>query len=67
MLPREGVSSSILKKKQNALTNLRLTSHWPNKCKLFPKTPRTYGNAMPEIEQLPPPKLSKLGLRLSGF
>lgn len=67
MLPREGVSKAIIKKKQKALIEMRLSSHWPNKCKLFPKTPRTYGNALPQIEQLPPPKLTRLGMQLSGF
>ena len=57
----------MLNKKRKAFKDLRMTSHWPHKPKLFPKNPRTYGNPLPNITQVKEPKLTELGYRLAGF
>ena len=45
MLPRRFASDSDLRRKKEALNNLRTTSHWPCiKLTLNNKNPRTYGN-----------------------
>jgi hypothetical protein len=46
---------------------LRLTTHWPSKPRLFPKHPRTYGNELPVINNIEKPQLSELGKKLAGF
>ena len=46
---------------------MRTTSHWPNKVKLFSKTPRTYGKDLPNVNLIEKPKLTELGLKLAGF
>lgn len=66
MMPRTGVSAKILRKKHNALHDMRLTNHWANNPKLFAKVPHTYGAPIPVIRDLPFPKLTKLGWRISG-
>ena len=66
-MPRQICDKNNLKKKQKAFNELRMTSHWPCKIKLFPKTPRTYGAELKEITMINPPKLSEIGLKLAGF
>jgi hypothetical protein len=66
-MPRNMCSESQLKKKQKAFNEMRTTSHWPNKAKLFAKHPRTYGNPLPEIQLPDSPVLTELGLKLAGF
>lgn len=66
-MPRALSSEKLINKKQNAFKELRMTTHWPCKSKLFPKTPRTYGNTLPEINIIDPPELNDLGLKLAGF
>lgn len=70
-LPRlhmeEKTKEKMLLKKQKAFEELRVTSHWPHKSKLFAKTPRTYGKKMQEVEKIKKPKLTKLGKKLAGF
>jgi hypothetical protein len=46
---------------------LRTTTHNASKPKLFPKTPRTYGNEIPDINIIGKPVLSELGKKLAGF
>ena len=65
--PRERCTDKNLIKKQKAFEELRMTSHWPCKVKLFPKNPRTYGGPIYEVSQLPKPQLSELGKKLAGF
>ena len=67
MLPRSTASIQVLRKKQDAFENLRLTTHWVNKVKLFAKTPRTYGGELPEFNTIHQPVLSTLGRRLAGY
>ena len=38
------------KKKRDAATNERTTTHWPLRSKLFAKTPRTYGRILPDYD-----------------
>ena len=65
--PRTRCDEKMLKKKREAFNNMRMTSHWPCKVKLFPKMPRTYGGPIYDINELPKPILSELGMRLAGF
>ena len=67
MLPRSFTTESNLKKKRKAFEELRMTTHWPHKPKLFPINPRTYGGPLPNVVQVEKPKLSELGKRLAGF
>ena len=65
--PRSLATEAMLKKKRKALNDLRTTSHWPAKPKLFSKNPRTYGGELPVVTPIDPPILSELGIRLAGF
>jgi len=65
--PRSQCDKKNLEKKQKAFQEMRMTSHWPCKVKLFPKMPRTYGGEVPEITTLPPPQLTELGKILAGM
>lgn len=66
-LPRSMSSAKHIVKKQKAFDELRMTTHWATKIKLFPKTPRTYGKELPVIKKITKPDLSALGLKLAGF
>ena len=66
MLPQDGISYEQLGKKQQALREMRLTSHWPRGAKLFAKMPRTHGAKLETVQPLPPPVLTDLGRLLSG-
>ena len=65
--PRAWATEAQLRKKQKAFGELRTTSHWPHRVKLFPKNPRSYGRALPDTAPISPPELSKEGRRLAGF
>jgi hypothetical protein len=65
--PRNRATKANLKKKVKAFEELRTTSHWPHKPKLFPENPRTYGAPMPNIVKLPPPVVNDLGKKLIGY
>ena len=65
--PRQLATAAYLKKKQKAFNEFRTTSHWPCKGKLFPKNPRTYGGALPEITPSGAPVISELVKKLAGF
>ncbi len=67
MKPRNLSSEKMLEKKRKAFNELRSTTHWPNKVKLFGKFPRTYGKDLPNINPINKPKLTELGLKLAGF
>jgi ectoine hydroxylase-related dioxygenase (phytanoyl-CoA dioxygenase family) len=66
-MPKELCSEKELKKKQKAFTELRTTSHYPCKIKLFGKSPHTYGSPVPIVSQISPPVLTEVGLSLAGF
>ena len=65
--PRIKASHSSINKKINAWENLRTTSHWPHKPKLFPEHPHTWGKPLPNIVQIPRPQINDLGYRLIGY
>jgi hypothetical protein len=65
--PRSRCNEKNLIKKQKALEDLRMTTHWPCKVKLFPVNPRTYGGPIYEVNKLPQPVLSELGKKLAGL
>lgn len=67
MLPRSLSNDANLKKKRKAFEELRMTTHWPHKPKLFPINPRTYGGPLPNVIQVEKPELSDLGKRLAGY
>ncbi len=67
MMPRKLATESIIDKKIKALNNLRTTTHWANRCKLFSKMPRTYGGPVPNVKQINPPILTELGKKLAGY
>lgn len=67
MTPRSLATPVIIKKKQKAFNELRMTNHWPHKPKLFPKNPRTWGSDIPNITSIGAPVLSELGKKLAGF
>lgn len=66
-LPRERASQTNLKKKIKAFEEMRTCNHWPDKPKLFPVNPRTYGAKLPIIPSIEPPVLNNLGKRLAGY
>jgi len=65
--PRRLASKLAISKRIKAFNELRTTSHWPHKVKLFAKMPRTYGNPVPEINIIDRPVLNELGMKLVGF
>lgn len=65
--PRTMATPAKLNSKIKAWTNLRTTSHWPHRPKMFPKHPRTWGVPLPAIVQIPRPTISDLGYRLIGY
>ena len=67
MIPRNLASEASIRKKQKAFNELRMTTHWPHKPKLFPVNPRTYGAPLPNVTQVEKPKLTQLGMKISGF
>ncbi|VVU94296.1 hypothetical protein CPAV1605_16 [seawater metagenome] len=67
MTPKSWSDEKNILKKQKAFNEMRLTSHWPHKIKLFPKNPRTYGKELENINTINPPVLSSLGMKLAGF
>lgn len=67
MKPRKFATTANLNKKQKAFNELRMTTHSPEKSKLFPKNPRTYGGPLPNITEISKPNLTELGMKLAGF
>lgn len=65
--PRTLATKASLTKKQKAFNEMRTTSHWPHKPKLFPVNPRTYGQKIAEIADILPPNVSDIGRRMAGF
>lgn len=66
-MPRSISTEADLKKKRKAFQDLRTTSHYPCKIKLFNKKPHTFGKQLPPIQPVPTPHLTELGLKLAGF
>ena len=67
MKPRNLCSNANLRKRIKAFEELRMTTHYPECPKLFPKYPRTYGGPLPNVVEINPPKLNKLGKKLVGY
>jgi ectoine hydroxylase-related dioxygenase (phytanoyl-CoA dioxygenase family) len=65
--PRNLCNEKNIVKKRKAFEEMRMTTHWPCKIKLFPKTPRTFGRELPEFKTISKPMLTDIGLRLAGF
>ncbi len=65
--PRETSSSANIKKRIKAFEDLRTTNHWPQKCKMFAKHPRSYGGEMPTTCPIDRPVLNEIGTRLIGY
>ena len=66
-MPRKLATQANIDKKIKALNNLRTTTHWTNRTKLFSKMPRTYGGAISNVKQINPPILTELGKKLAGY
>jgi hypothetical protein len=65
---RTDATNAMIKKKQKAFKEMRTTNHWAANPKLFSKTPRTYGAALPTTrEPIPPLNMNAVGLKLAGF
>jgi hypothetical protein len=67
MTPRKWAKKKDLLKKVKAFEEMRTTSHWPHRVKLFGKAPRTYGKMLPDVTPLERPILSEHGRRLAGY
>jgi ectoine hydroxylase-related dioxygenase (phytanoyl-CoA dioxygenase family) len=67
MTPKSWSDNKNILKKQKAFNEMRMTTHWPHKVKLFGKKPRTYGKELPNVGSLDPPVLTNLGQKLAGF
>lgn len=68
MTPRKLCSDKNLEKRIKAFEEMRMTTHWPHKPKLFPITPRTYGKGdIPKVKEIPKPVLSERGKKLVGY
>jgi hypothetical protein len=52
MTPRNLANQKELEKRKKAFNELRMTSHWPHKVRLFPKNPQTYGKKIKEISDI---------------
>lgn len=65
--PRILATESNLKKKKKAFDELRSTTHYPHKSKLFAKSPRTYGQELLPTTPINPPVLTALGKKLAGY
>ena len=65
--PRILCNDKNIVKKRKAFEEMRMTTHWPCKIKLFAKTPRTYGKELPKLNAISKPVLTDIGVRLAGF
>ena len=52
MTPRILANQKELDKRKKAFNDLRMTSHWPHKVRLFPKYPQTYGKKIQNINDI---------------
>ena len=67
MQPKAMANAKDLAKKRKAVEELRTTTHWAAKPKLFGKYPRTYGKPIPATTPPPAPVLTELGRKLAGY
>ena len=66
-MPRSMATPAQLRKKRKAFEEMRSTTHWPCKSILFGKNPQTYGNEIPEVDEIDPPQLTEFGRKLAGY
>ena len=66
-MPRQLATKKELEKRRKAFEEMRMTTHWPCKVKLFPKMPRTYGKELPTISSIEKPNLEEIGYKLVGY
>jgi len=52
MTPRSLATGKDLEKRKKIFEDLRMTSHWPHKPRLFPKVPQTYGKKILDIADI---------------
>jgi len=52
MTPRKLANKKDLEKRKKIFADLRMTSHWPHKPRLFPKVPQTYGKKILDIADI---------------
>ena len=64
MVPRSMASAKVQEKRRKTFQDRRMTTHMPHECKLFAKTPRTYGAPLPDIVPVSIPRLTALGQSL---
>lgn len=68
MMPKLYTTEDIIEKRISAFKEMRMTTHWATQCVLFPKTPRVYDEKiLPNVPEMPKPKLNNLGLNLVGI
>ena len=65
--PKSKANKKVFDKRIKAFEELRMTSHWPHKPKLFAKNPRTYGNELKTMTPFNKPKINDLGKSLVGY
>ena len=56
-----------IQKRIKAYENLRTTSHYACKPKLFTVNPRTYGSELPDITIINKPNINHIGKQLIGY
>jgi hypothetical protein len=66
-IPRKYCTDKDLKKKIKAFDEMRITSHYANRAKLFAKNPRTYGEPLPNIKKIEKPELNETRKKLIGY
>lgn len=64
---RDRAKKTDIVKKQKAFNEMRTTSHWPHKPKLFPVKPRTYGQEIAPITSIVPPNVNDIAKHFAGF
>ena len=67
--PRYLATEDTLRKRQMACRELRTSSHWPHKLKLFDARPRALakGADVPDVPMPPAPRLTEMGRKLAGY
>jgi hypothetical protein len=66
-MPRSLATDRDIEKKKKALIELRTTSHWAIKTKMFSKKPWGRGRSIPDVTPIGPPILTELGRVLAGY
>ena len=66
-LPANTMTEKAVEKKRTAVAQGRMTSHWPNKVKLFSKMPQTYGSPVIQEPEYVAPVLTRRGASLFGW